>query len=352
MIYPLLTVLALVSACSANITSGTTIQATPEFVTATLPPTNAASATATFIPPTLLSLPTSPPLDGTTTTQLNVRSEPSTAGNSLGVVTAFSKVQVLGREENGAWFQIVYAESPDGKGWITAAYVQINAAEEVPVVEITSGSGSVVSGLVIQGLNVRSGPGTNFESFGTLIPNDVVLITGKDSSGKWIQVQYKGQVGWASSEFLRINAGTESLPVTLDTVPTTTAATQNTTSTIFSAPQDGDSIQSPSISVIFSSDGTDQFQFNGIVSTPDGDTEDWIQFTADGATLFMEVICSGNGTSLEIWNNEQSMENQLVCNGTFLLPTQAGETYSLRIQATASETQQVSPYLLSIKRIR
>ncbi len=349
MIYPLLIVLALVSACSTNITSEM-IQTTPEFVTATLPPTNTVLATATSIPPTLLPQPTVLSLlDGTTTTQLNVRSEPSTAGNNLGVVTAFSKVQVIGREENGAWFQIVYAESPNGKGWITAAYVQMNAAGEVPIVEIISGSGPVVSGLVIQGLNVRSGPGTNFESFGTLISNDVVLITGKDSSGKWIQIQYKGQVGWASSEFLRIDAGTESLPVTLDTAP---ATEQDTTSTIFSAPQDDDSIQNPSTSVIFSSDGTSQFQINGIVSTPDGDTEDWVQFTADGASLFMEVICSSNGASLEIWNNEQPMENPLVCNSTFLMPTQAGQTYSLRIQATASEVQQMTPYLLSIKRIR
>ena len=68
--------------------------ALPEFVTATLPPTSIPQATHTPLPPT--SIPTTPPVAGTTNTQINVRAETNTASESYGVIPAFTQVQITG----------------------------------------------------------------------------------------------------------------------------------------------------------------------------------------------------------------------------------------------------------------
>ena len=65
------------------------------------------------------------------------------------------------------------------------------ASAKIVVVGDAAGSGSGVSGLVIQKINVRNGPAATFESLGVLNPNDVVFITGKDPSGAWIQIGCK-----------------------------------------------------------------------------------------------------------------------------------------------------------------
>ncbi len=318
------------SGCSANITANNST-ATPNFVTATLAvaPTFALAATSTPLPPS--PAPTLPPMDGTTTTQLNVRSEPSTAGNNLGIVPAFSKIQVLGKEENGTWLQIVFAESPNGKGWITAMYVQMNAAVEVPVVEIEAGSGPVVSGLVIQGLNVRSGPGVEYESLGTLVANDVVLVTGKDANGAWIQIEFRSEVGWVASEFLKIKS-IDALPITADTAQATSATADTLPAIVNGNPAlpDGDSSASPLISIVLATSKSQAFQFNGEISSPQGDNEDWVQFTPQTNWAQIDVTCSNNNASADIWNNG-SIAGNITCNEKRLLNVQAGESYLIQM---------------------
>src|SRR5260221_7346237 len=96
--------------CGLNITNENPTP-TPDFVTATLPLTQTLQPATTS--PSPATLPIVSLIEGTTTTQINVRSEPSTIGNSFGTIAAFSKVQIIGRESNGAWYQIVYSNSPD-----------------------------------------------------------------------------------------------------------------------------------------------------------------------------------------------------------------------------------------------
>ena len=151
--------------CDVNISSENAFTATPDFVTATLPPTLTPPATQISILPTsTLSIagePTISPIEGTTTTQVNVRAETSTASETLGLIGQFAKVQIIGKDASGSWYQIIYADSGTGHGWVRAEYVQVNAPAEIPLVENVAGNGSGVSGLVIQKINVRNGPGTD-----------------------------------------------------------------------------------------------------------------------------------------------------------------------------------------------
>jgi uncharacterized protein YraI len=273
-------------------------------------------------------------------------------GSSLGIIPAFSTVQVLGRESNSAWYQILYAGSPDGKGWVTATYVLVDTAAGLPVIQVGTGSG--VSGLVTGPVNVRSGPGTNHESLGTLSPNDVVFVTGRDSSGAWLQIEFKGEAGWAASEFMRAD-GVDALPVTAETTQVIgTAPSPQVAEVLPSLPavQDNDSQQQPAASLVVSPGGADTFQFNGNVSSPLGDGEDWLQFITNGSTVHLEVTCSNEMLNVELWNDAQPEGTTLSCADAGTLKIAAGQTYYLRVVAGQSELLQVTEYRLKLKFIR
>lgn len=325
------------SGCSVNLAGESPTTSTPDFITATLPITSTPPAISTTAPP--LPLPTSPPIEGITTTQVNVRSEPSTAGSNLGMIAQFSKVQILGRESFAAWYQILYSNSTDGNGWITAAYVQVDDSAGIPVVEIPSGSGSRVTGLALQTINVRSGPGTNFDTLGTLIPNDVVSVTAKDASGAWMQVDFKGQAGWAASEFLKVN---DADPLPVSAGPTQASAAEVTAVPTPIAPPpmlDSDSRQSPLASVVLSPSVNRAFQFNGHVSSLNGDAEDWIQFKSSGSRVFAGLYCSTAGIQVELWLDDQPSEMApLGCGEHLELEIQENGTYFLRVIAGEFET--------------
>ena len=87
----------------------------------------------------------------------------------------------------------------------------------------TSTSGSSISLPKVEGentavmsgalyLNVRSGPGMEFEPFTHLAYGDVVEMIGR--SGGWVQIQLpNGETGWVGSSFLTTNGAIYDLPV-------------------------------------------------------------------------------------------------------------------------------------------
>lgn len=343
----------------ANETSST---ATPDFFTATLPPTLALQATQISTAPAPMpsvgvesNLSPAAPVDGITTTQVNVRAETSTASKSLGMIGPFVKVQVIGKDSSGTWVQIVYTDSETGKGWLRAEYVQINASAEIPLVESTSGTGSAASGLVIQKINVRKGPGTEYESLGVLNSNDVVFITGKDAGGAWLQVEFASAPdgkGWVTAKFLQ-TGNIEGLPI-LGVVAGKTSTPTNVTpapnTIVVLAMQDGDSMQAPLAVTFFSPKGSRALQVSGDVSAPDGDLEDWIQFTTYGEAVAVQVTCSGNTLRVELWNNGKPVDGLLpACGNKSLITVTPNSSYFLRLSESGVNEPGYTNYILNVE---
>lgn len=66
-------------------------------------------------------------------------------------------------------------------------------------------------------VNVRKGPGTDYEKIGGLSTNQEVAITGKASTG-WYEISYNGSVGYVSNNYLGDNrVMVETTPVTQGT---------------------------------------------------------------------------------------------------------------------------------------
>jgi uncharacterized protein YraI len=307
-------------------------------------------------PPTLL------PVEGVTSTQINVRLEPSTASTVLGIIPANTRIEITGKDPGGTWWQIIYPhpQGIDGKGWVTAQYITTAITPVVPIVggtETAANHGNVA--VVQEQINVRSGPGTDFNALGMLQPQDVVNLTGKDPNGAWLQIEFAAGPegnGWVNAAFVQAQ-GAENLPIIAESgmvvgTGTPTGIPATPTPTVVPAWQDGDSAHSPITSVVFEPNGTQTFIYNGDLSTPQGDSEDWIAFQPDGQVVFASLECQGsNAIEMELLENNSPVNTYIKCGDQRKeVAVKAAAHYLIHLRAAASaEHLKYTSYSLTIR---
>ncbi len=73
-------------------------------------------------------------------------------------------------------------------------------------------------------LNVRNGPDLRYPIIGKIQPSENYSITGKNESGTWWQINFKGEKGWVFSNLVTTTANVDSISVVNDipTLPTPT----------------------------------------------------------------------------------------------------------------------------------
>jgi uncharacterized protein YraI len=207
--------------------------------------------------------------------------------------------------------------------------------------------------IVQQQLNVRSGPGTGFNAIGTLNPQEVVNLTGKDANSAWLQIEFHaGQdgKGWINAAFVKAN-GVENIPIITEAgeiigTGTPTGVPSTPTPTMIPAWADNDSQNNPIASVVLDNLGTDTLIFSGDVSAPSGDSEDWVQFTPFGNEIFATLECRDHDDlQVSILENGQSASLELRCGSSGeRFAVNAGTVYLLHFQApqTSGALQYVS----------
>lgn len=245
-------------------------------VTSTLPPSPTSKPSETPLPPPPTG--TVVPAAGTTSTQVNVRVEPSTSSEVVGIIPENTNVEIIGKDPGGNWWLIKYpqgGQAPEGEGWVTAEFV-VTAGE--PAVPVVGGAGVNPNGdnmaIIQQQLNVRSGPGTNFNAIGALNAQDVVTLTGKDAGGVWLQIAFAAGPdgkGWVNAAFAQ--ADVSSLPIVSDAGQVIgTGAPENTAvpaePTVAPAALDNDSAVAPAVNITLTAGGMRSFQYSSDVSSP------------------------------------------------------------------------------------
>ena len=348
-----------ISGCTATATPTRTTSATPftlapstGLLTATLQSTLTAPPTETQLPsPT----PTITPVEGISSTQLNVRAEPSTASAVLGIILPNTKVEIIGKDPGESWWQILYPAGTQGKGWVTTQYVTTGSPPEVPVIGGGANPNDGNVAIVQQQLNVRSGPGADFNSVGTLNPQDVARLIGKDTNGLWLQIEFVAGPdgkGWISAAFVQAK-GVEGLPILTESGTVIGTGTpmntpQPPTPTLVPAPVDGDSAQTPAVSVILSASGSHSFQYSDDVSSPDGDNDDWIQFTAFTQTTLLNLECVGIATpNFEVLQNNSRVQ-VATCGERVVINTTPGSIYLVHIETNSTGALQYASYILQV----
>jgi uncharacterized protein YraI len=351
LLFPVFILVLTSAGCGARPTPGALTTSTAAFATMTIPSSLTPSPSETPLPP--LPQPTAAPVTGTTSTQVNVRSGPSTVGNVLGILPASTTVEIVGKDPAGNWWQILYPQGADGRGWVTAQYITTADPSLIPVVggqDPASGNLAVVQ----QQINVRSGPGTGFNSLGTLNPQDVVSLTGKDSNGTWLQIEFasgpEGK-GWVNAGFVQAQ-GVENLPIVTEGgevvgTGTPTGIPPTPTPTLVPAPVDNDSAENPIIRVTFAPTGAQTLIYNGDVSSPTGDKEDWIQFVPFSRQVRLEVSCLGSDIDIELLQNGSSL-GQAACAGQAIIPVEPDRPVLLHVMSPSQGSLRYTSYNIKV----
>jgi hypothetical protein len=102
-------------------------------LTPTLAPVASTPVSAAQSPPLDTLTPERPSM--TLDADLNVRTGPGVAYERISWLAAGTRVDIIGRNAAGTWWQIAYPDAPDGKAWISGGYGTLSGAAGVPVVE-------------------------------------------------------------------------------------------------------------------------------------------------------------------------------------------------------------------------
>jgi heat shock protein HslJ/uncharacterized protein YraI len=158
---------------------------------------------------------------------INVRSGPGAQYPSYGVVSIGTTGEVIGISEDGEWYvvRVSIEYSPDGRGWVKGEFVEVTNAENVPVIptpplgdiEFPPPGTDVPTVVVLQPVNVRSGPSTDYPSYGIAPAGATTQVVGISEDGLWWVVVVSPDLspdsqGWVSADFVEVTGG-EDVPV-------------------------------------------------------------------------------------------------------------------------------------------
>jgi heat shock protein HslJ len=158
---------------------------------------------------------------------IQVRSGPGAQYPSYGVVSIGTTGEVIGISEDGEWWvvRVSIEYAPDGRGWVNGEFVEVTNAENVPVIptpplgdiEFPPPGVDAPTATVLQPVNVRSGPSTDYLSYGIAPAGAAAEVVGISEDSLWwvvvipTDLSPDGQ-GWVSADFVEVIGG-EDVPV-------------------------------------------------------------------------------------------------------------------------------------------
>ena len=242
----------------------------------------------------------------TATTNLNVRTGPGTNYPYTGALFAGQSAEIIGRNQDGSWWQIAFPGAPEGKGWVSAAS-QFSTAHNT------------------DGIPIAQAPPPPTDTPTPIPPTDTPTPTPSATP----------------TRTPRVTRTPRATPANPSTTELTTTLTQTAT---LRAPFDSDSLNNPALSAEFSPTGRRNLIHNSDVSSPQGDLDDWVEFRTiisddQKADIWVTFSCRGDDESLEwlrarLWDNGTEVAGgpNIVCGDEDRqLTLNANHTYYLRI---------------------
>ncbi len=193
--------------------------------TTALQPETAAPTASLASDPGQAQAPTPPPPQVravVNTALVNARTGPGTDFAVVEMVEQGQELEVVGKNPAGTWWQICCVDGQTA--WIIGEYVDIaGPADAVPV---TSGPNAVapqaqaapqppIAVVNTPLVNVRSGPGTQFQVITMVERGQEFDIVGKNPAGTWWQICcVEGQTAWIIGEYVDTDGPVDGVPVT------------------------------------------------------------------------------------------------------------------------------------------
>jgi heat shock protein HslJ/uncharacterized protein YraI len=169
------------------------------------------------------------------TEPINVRSGPGAQYPSYGVVSIGTSSEVIGISEDGEWWvvRVSIEYAPDGRGWVKGDFVDVTNADDVPTIptpplgdiEFPPPPSGAPTAAVLQPVNVRGGPSTDYPSFGIAPTGATAEVVGKSEDDLWWVVKISTELspegqGWVSADFVEVTGGEDAPVVPAPPLPT------------------------------------------------------------------------------------------------------------------------------------
>lgn len=226
---------------------------------------------------------------------VNVRSGPGTQYDIIGQLTSGNEVQITGRsDEESNWLRISF----EGReGWVAYFTVSVlgnteqlpivapRASQEAAPVRPTSTPASLQATSTVfvtayRVVNVRSGPGTEYVSIGSLQPSSSADVTGRSEDNEWLRIRYIGEEGWVAFFVVNLTGLLEDInvvEVAPDAEMETPAATVAVVTRYNINLRENPVLDSPSLALI-------SFGTRLQVEARSDEDDTWLRVTFDGET--------------------------------------------------------------------
>jgi anionic cell wall polymer biosynthesis LytR-Cps2A-Psr (LCP) family protein len=147
---------------------------------------------------------------------INVRSSPTVRARLMGRLPGPYESEIMGRSIDGKWLQFWFPRLKRA-GWINSDVVTIRgyfenepAVVDAPAMPEGQPQVTIPRGDVV---NIRNGPGTNFNVLGRMRSRQTAFITGKNPDGSWWQIRYGNKPAWVNSGVVRAVGDLAGVPV-------------------------------------------------------------------------------------------------------------------------------------------
>jgi N-acetylmuramoyl-L-alanine amidase len=147
---------------------------------------------------------------------INVRSGPGTQFEIVGQLAEGDAVPVNGRESEATrWYHIIL---PDGQqGWVSSFTVDLNGEPDgLPIIEPDGEiqATSVVRIITYGRVNVRSGPGINYDVVGQLdVGEEAPALARNNRSNDWLYIEHEIVNGWVAYFTVDVIGDAGTLPI-------------------------------------------------------------------------------------------------------------------------------------------
>jgi uncharacterized protein YkwD len=141
----------------------------------------------------------------------------------------------------GWYWTTIFGDVSDGPGWL--------CGEAPPPSKSISLFQSVDGAISASDVNLRTGPGADYDIVSTLAPSTEMTVTGREQAS-YLPVKVDGQFGWVASEWVERGSITFEQPAAVASQPGTATAIDAVA--LLSGPAEGGSVLSmiPSVSVV------------------------------------------------------------------------------------------------------
>ena len=172
------------------------------------------------------------PAEGTpmavATSNVNVRSGPSTSYPVYGVMAKGRSAEVVGKSQDGLWWVLKVNLVPQEQGWVSANFVKVTGAEGVPVIEapplppsaeFTGPDADDPVATAVDAFYIRSGPGLQYPAYGVAIPGQAAALIGVSQDRAWYLVRVNpvrvpNGAAWVPAAYVQVsNVDPAALPL-------------------------------------------------------------------------------------------------------------------------------------------